>query len=371
MKFIEDAKVGKTKITADGYLVADVRCARTGIQLYAGFEVGKPELESVRVYRPESEVFAKDSLATYAHKPATNDHPMQPVNAKNWKELSVGAIGGDVARDGEYVRVPVMFMDAEAIADIEAGKAELSMGYAMDLVWESGTTKSGEQYDAVQRNLKMNHIALVEKGRAGKECRVGDNATHWGAAPILTTDHEESMTIETRTVTIDGLSVSTTEQGAQAIDKLQKDKQALADSLEEANGKHQSALDAKDKELATKDAEIADLKAKVLDEKALDAKVKVRADLINSALKLAKDADFTGLSDAEIRKAAVKAVRGEDAIAGKSDAYIEAAFDLALADHTDDRVRDKVGDSAHKASDDNGQTDYEQRLNDSWKGGAK
>ncbi|MBP2238095.1 hypothetical protein J2Z31_004622 [Sinorhizobium kostiense] len=53
MRFIDASTIAGTRRTADGYLVADVRTARTGIQLYAGHEVGKPQMQVVKVYRPE------------------------------------------------------------------------------------------------------------------------------------------------------------------------------------------------------------------------------------------------------------------------------------------------------------------------------
>jgi hypothetical protein len=65
----------KVRFTNEGYMVAVPRVARSGIQLYSGREVGKPEMKVVRVFRPEDEVFNKDSMHSYAHKPLTNDHP--------------------------------------------------------------------------------------------------------------------------------------------------------------------------------------------------------------------------------------------------------------------------------------------------------
>ena len=72
-RFIEDTQLSGSRITTDGYLVASVLCARTGIQDYRGTELDKPELPIVKVYRPESSVFAKDSLSTFVGKPTTND----------------------------------------------------------------------------------------------------------------------------------------------------------------------------------------------------------------------------------------------------------------------------------------------------------
>lgn len=368
-KFIEDTQLSNTRITKDGYLVASVLCARTGIQDYLGAEVGRPEIPVVHVYRPESAVFSKDSLTTFVGKPTTNDHPPEPVTADNWKQYAVGAIGEEVLREGEYIRVPITLMDAAVIKAVQDGKREISMGYEMDLTWESGQTPDGHAYDAVMSNLKMNHLAIVDRGRAGSRARIGDSDTPkpWGAAPLVT-DGKPSMT--TRKIVIDGITIETTDQGAEAISKLQAEKQALADAKAADKTAHDAAIAAKDKELATKDAEIDALKKAALTDAQLDAKVQARAALISKAQKLAKDTDFTGKSDIDIMAAAVTAVRGADAVKGKSPAYIEAAFDLAV-DAQPDQFRQDMQGRDKQAANDNGQSAYEKRLNDAWKGGAK
>lgn len=117
---IEDGEISGTRKTNDGYLVAYVKCARIGIQDYRGYEFGMPEKDIFRVYRPVDEVFSTDSLRTFAGKPITNDHPDNRVSASNWKEHAVGAIGNEVIRDGEFVRVPITLMDASMIEQVEA-----------------------------------------------------------------------------------------------------------------------------------------------------------------------------------------------------------------------------------------------------------
>lgn len=345
MKFIDAAPLAGTRRTADGYLVAEVKTARTGIQDYAGYECGRPELSVVKVYRPAEQVFAKDSLGSYAHRPVTNDHPAQAVTAENWKDHAVGQIGDEVARDGEYVRVPLIVMDGAAIADIEAGKRELSAGYTCDLAFEPGTTPEGQAYDAIQRNIKINHVAIVDRGRAGSQARIGDGAVSWGARPVTlpTADTKGSpMADNLRKVLVDGLQVETTEAGAQAIEKLTKDKDALASKLSDAEKAHADAIKAKDAELAKKDAEIDGLKAKVLDGAALDAAVQARGDLLAKAKAIAPDVKTEGLSDSAIRKAVVVAKLG-DAMKDKPDAYIDARFDILAEDAAgDDQVRDAL-----------------------------
>ncbi|MDX0889664.1 DUF2213 domain-containing protein [Sinorhizobium medicae] len=333
MKFTDLAPIAGTRRTTDGYLVADVRTARTGIQLYAGHEVGKPEMSVVKVYRPEAQVFDKASLGSYAHKPVTSDHPDEAVTADNWKALSVGQIGDEVARDGEFVRIPLIVMDGATIGEIEGGKRELSAGYTCDLAWEPGTTPAGEKYDAIQKDIRINHVAIVQRGRAGSEARIGDGAGKWGVSPVNTQIADERIPkMDLRKILVDGLTVETTDQGAQAITKLQKDLESSAAKFVDAEKAHQTALAAKDAEMAKKDAEIDALKGKILSDADLDKRVQARADLVTKAKVLAKDVKTEGLSDAAIRKAVVVAKLGDAAVADKSEAYIDARFDMLVED---------------------------------------
>src|SRR5699024_1787332 len=103
--------------------------------LYSGDEMGKPDMKVVRVYRPESEVFSDATVHSFAYRPMTNDHPAKPVTADNWKELAIGQTGGEVMRDKEFIRVPLVMMDGKAIKDYQDGKQELSMGYTADIKW--------------------------------------------------------------------------------------------------------------------------------------------------------------------------------------------------------------------------------------------
>lgn len=356
---IEDGKLSGVRKTADGYLAAQVRCARIGIQDYSGAELGIPERSNVRVLRPEDEVFSKASMQSYAGKPATNDHPRVPVTADNWKQHSVGGVAFEVARDGDYVSVPLLLMDSAAISDVEAGKREISMGYAMDLDMTPGKTADGQAYDAVMRNLKMNHLAIVDKGRAGPIVRIGD---HWGSAP--TNDGKPTMT--TRTVILDGLSVETTDAGAQAIEKLQGDVAAVKAVATSDAKAAQDKLDAKDRELAAKDTEITELKGKVLDAAALDKLVADRAALTAKAQSFAKDADFSGKSAEQIKAIAVDAAKGADFCKDKSAPYIDVAFDMLKA--PSDPFRDAIKDRAPASqTDSNAQDEYEKRITDGWK----
>jgi cation transport regulator ChaB len=170
---IDDA--AKVIVTKDGYLVGMPRVARTGIQLYSGYEMGMPEKAMVRVYRPETEVFNLDSWKTFAYRPVTLDHPPDMVDAGNWKKYAVGQCGGDVARDGDYIRVPMTIMDGTAISAVKKGTAQLSVGYTSRVFFEEGTAPDGSAYDAVQKDIRVNHIAVVDKARGGSKLTFGDD----------------------------------------------------------------------------------------------------------------------------------------------------------------------------------------------------
>lgn len=345
--FLTDrVSAGKPRKTADGYLVADVKCARTGIQIYTGNEVGRPDMETVRVYRPESEVFARDSLSSYAHKPATNDHPRgRMVDAETWKADAIGAIGDQIVRDGDHVSVPLIMMDANAIRDYESGKREVSMGYSAELVFDAGTTEDGEAYDAIQKNIRINHIALVKKGRAGT-ARIGDGRAPDNEDRADNPKRKTTMSENTRTVMVDGLPVQCTDASAIAIDKLQKDVAAVKTQLADAATEHAKVIAAKDAEIAKVEAERDDAKAKILGDAELDKRVAARADLLTTA-KAIHDADYTGKSDADIRKAVVVAKLGDSIVAGKSEAYIDARFDILAEQAKKDPVAVALGDRAN------------------------
>lgn len=333
MQFTDAVAVaGKPRRTADGYLVADARIARTGIQTYLGSEVGQPDKATVRVYRPGSEVFSEDTLKSAAHRPVTNDHPAELVSSDNWKQHAVGQTGDEVTGEAIFIRVPLMVSDGATIRDIEAGKRELSAGYTCDLDFTPGTTPTGEAYDAIQKNIRLNHVAIVQAGRAGSQVRIGDGAVKWGASPVNDATPEKDPPMTLKTVTVDGIPVEVTDQGATVIATLQ---QRIADAATKATATetaHAAVVDGLNKQLAAKDAEIDGLKAKVVDAAALDKLVASRANLVTVAKAIAKDVKVEGLTDAAIRKAVVTAVLGDAAVKDKADAYIDARFEILAED---------------------------------------
>lgn len=373
--FSDNATLSGTRKLQDGYLVTEAFAVRTGIQLYSGAEVGLADKDVVRVYRPEDEVRAPESLATFSHAPVTMGHP-ERVTADNWADLAKGEVSTEAKWEGGKIKLPLIIKDAAAIAAVEAGTRELSAGYVCRLEIKDGVTPGGEAYDAIQRDIRVNHLAIVPKGRAGSECRIGDGADTWGAAPI-TLDSEEdfSMSNQTMTLVLGDKAVTVAAADAPAIEAF---KAASAKALQDAKDAHQAAQDTKDAELAKKDAQIDDLKGKVLSDADIDKRVAARTQLLGDAAKVAKDVKTEGLSDAAIRKAVVSAKLGDDALKDKSDAYIEARFD-ALVEAADAAKPDQFADAMQSGViHDGGMSEadkaYQESLaemSDAWKGGAE
>lgn len=187
MRFYSDpvSPGSKRSYTPEGYLVIeDVPIARTGEQLYSPQEVGLTGDNSgvVRVARDPDEVFRPETIASFAGKDLLNDHPADGklVNPQTWRDLTCGVVlhprRGEGA-DADLMLADLMVKDPEMIRDIEAGKREVSSGYDCEYLQDSAG--HGRQHDIIG-----NHVALVERGRCGARCSLGDHLPTCLRAPV-------------------------------------------------------------------------------------------------------------------------------------------------------------------------------------------
>lgn len=149
--------------TPSGGLRIPAYLARIGIQEYRDAEGNV-----VRELRPPDEVFDAASVGSFADAPVTDLHPPGAVDAYNWREVAVGTVTSPRV-DLDRIVAELVVLDADLIRKIEAGeRVEVSAGYSCDLEWTPGAY-DGEPYDAVQRNIRINHVALGPAGwgRAG------------------------------------------------------------------------------------------------------------------------------------------------------------------------------------------------------------
>lgn len=289
--------------TPEGFLEVRARIGRAGLHDYRAGEIGGPPGARpdapVRVYRPPDEVFDPVSLASFAGKPVTQGHPASMVDSANWRAHAVGHSGQGVVRDGDHVAADLVVTDAAAVAVAEAG-SELSNGYWADFDFTPGTTPEGEPYDALQRNIRGNHIALVDRGRCGPSCALpAGGGTADAAAP----------------------AVSDPPSGGEP-------------ALHQLGG--EAALVAQLRaDIETRDGEIAALRARmVADAASLDRRAAERVAVVDLARGiLGPDFDPAGLDLDEVRRTTVVRALGAEAVRGRGDAYVAAAFDTLAALH--------------------------------------
>jgi len=127
-----------------------------------------------REYRPATEVFSQDTLDSFKGVTVTLDHPASgAVDTRNWRRLAVGHIGDDVRQDGDLTLATVYLDDQDAIDTVRGGTyREVSAGYTTTVRAEDGETPEGERYDAIQTNIRGNHVAIVKRGRGGPRVRL-------------------------------------------------------------------------------------------------------------------------------------------------------------------------------------------------------
>jgi uncharacterized protein len=126
----------------------------------------------VQEFRPESEMFSSTTLESLQLLPVTLEHPAELLNANNTSEYQVGTVGDELRRVGDKVSQSIIITRADAIQAIKTRAAiELSLAYTCDIEETPGEWR-GHRYDAIQRNVKGNHVAITKNGRAGPECAI-------------------------------------------------------------------------------------------------------------------------------------------------------------------------------------------------------
>ena len=161
---LDSMPITRASFTDEGYLEDKPVLTTTGI-----FEYRNPDGSIRRELRLPQEVFSPESLASYKGKPIIITHEAGLITKENVAENQIGTILSEGIRSGNEVKADIIIHDVNAFK--ERGLKELSLGYNLDLD-ETGGTWNGIHYDAVQRNIRINHLALVRQARAGEQARL-------------------------------------------------------------------------------------------------------------------------------------------------------------------------------------------------------
>ena len=178
---IQDAKTSKRSKDANGFLIIkDNPIAKAGVFDYLLSElkegINPKDDKVVKVYRPFSElVRIKES---FANKPIKMRHSW----VGDESQTADGAIGSNISADeaNEYLRADLIIYNPKLIEAIEKDElVELSPAYTGKEIAENGRY-NGEAYEFKQELGEVNHLAVVEIGRSGKDLKIYDSKPNKG-----------------------------------------------------------------------------------------------------------------------------------------------------------------------------------------------
>ena len=266
-----------------------------------------------REFRSAEEVFKADSLGSLSGVPITDGH--RGLVGHNNTVGIVGTVLSPGERIDDNVTAEVIIHDPNKLGK----KRELSLGYICDMDDTPGVW-NGEQYDAVQKNIKYNHLAVVTKGRAGN-ARLRLDHEDAASFPF---DQENEMDTKLVTIRLDGIDYQASPEVNNALTKTAADMVALQKRFDGLEAER-DALKAK---LVDADKTIKEVKAGARSE--VQARLGLEKVAGDNKVKFDESDD-----DHSLKVKVLTKLRPELKLDGKSEEYIDSAFDLALAYESD------------------------------------
>ena len=340
---IFDGGTQKLHRTDEGYLIGRAVVTNVGV-----FPYRKADGSIVHEFRPPQEVFKKESMDSLVGKVITLDHPDVAVTPENYSELSVGSIGDGVSRDEYHLVAPLSINRTDAVASVETkSHRALSCGYEANSVehemryvdeWTGEETVYpcpgvflGMRYDRIQTDIIYNHVALVNRGRAGDAAVLRmDGAMTTEENPP---EPRKDVTMTLKKLKLDNeLEYEVPQEVAAAYGDLAKKVVDSASALEKAKTEHADAVGALKAQLDSA-TEKADEAKKLLEGEParVDAAVKSVLVLRDAAAKVGVELKGDE-SPRDIKVAVIKVVSPKAKTDGADDAYINQRFDIAMED---------------------------------------
>jgi len=320
------------QLTDAGQMIVPCAFARTGTQLYTAGQLGLVDEEPnkiITVHREETEVFDEESMSSFRSAPVTLGHPKDEsgksiaVTADNAKELQVGMLEGRAYRDEDTLAGVIVLTNKEAIDELENGTQELSAGYICDIA-----EVEGKFY---QRNIRANHIAIVDQGRAGSSCRISDEADEVIEALEENAKQDLNDSVDAAKEISDSTYLTILAKHITDESLLKKE---LADKLKETDDKvvvlNDEIAEIK-KVLESKDKEIEEGKIKLEDAiQASNDNVIERCEVIDKARYIADLDSFGSMTIVDIKKMVIADQLPKLCLDGKDEQYVNARFDILM-----------------------------------------
>ncbi len=349
------------EIDLNGYVTYfDVPMTKIGIFPYLGKQIS-PELDPDKVYqvlRPKEELTKAETLKSLEAIPLVIEHTMigEGFTPPEDKGLE-GTTLKNVKVKGDLITNDLTAYTDRCKQAINDGKRDLSMGYRCRYELSSGEY-NGQHYDAIQRDIIFNHIALVDEGRMGAECRIMDSAITFDSISDLLKQQKENTKMAKNFTLDEDLKEEIKEEIKEELkeeikeDLMDGEKEEIIEEKKEEilDEEPDKKLDAGIKEVDENMAKDGDVdKRKLIDEIGGILKGKLDDELIRTIMQKAEELAYnpseTGANDACAKD---KEVNNE----GKKDGLSmdEALKYIAKRDDLVSKVRQVVGDSANYKS---------------------
>ncbi len=284
-----------------------------------------------REYRPADEVFAPDSLATLRGAVVTDGHPPKLVTPETYTAVCRGNTLGDPRQDGDLVVSDLMVQDAELCRKALAGDVhDVSCGYTCVVDKTPGVTPDGEKYDAIQRRIRHNHVALLPpgEGRSGPQVSLRMDGA---AVEVRRIDAAKGLSM--KKIMIKGLLIrldaAEDEAAAQgAVDEVQKKADADATELAALKALFADAM----KRLAALEGATPEVTEEMVPEDIQDSIAAKRGALLDSARKvLGAEVKLDGLKAGEIHRQVVAKAHPTMKLDGFSADTIRGMYEVVVA----------------------------------------
>jgi hypothetical protein len=364
------AKVLDYKEDEYGFLTVDLAITKTGVMPYR-----RQNGEIQQELKHPDEIFSDKTMESAKGKPITDEHPFVLLNSENYTDYFKGTTHLNVRKDDKFLVVSETVFDDNLIAQILSGKKkEVSIGFEADIVTESGEFE-GEKYDAIQKNIVINHVAHTKAGRAGEDvsARIDsifdgyDIEERNGIAVLAPKDFnqkskkndsnnkpqktnkqnnkqskrndnsnkEDENDMEAKVIKIDGEEVEVNVDAAEKVEELQTKLDEAQESVEDLTSERDTLkgkLDAAKDSKKTLEGRVDDLENKLNSDGDVNDKVSELLGLFEEVTGLIGDSVSIDMNPKEMKAEVIKRLDEDFELTEEmSDDYLNARYDGAKA----------------------------------------
>ena len=365
--------------TPEGFLIChDVKIARTGTQNYLAREIGLDGMPErvLQVTRSAEDVFDPAAIASFEGKDVTNTHPSEMIVQENQAAYSKGH-AENVRRVGDYLVADLYLKDPTLISEVKNGAMrDVSCGYYCQ--YEA----DGAGYR--QTHIRGNHIAIVPRGRAGRDVAIKDSAAElpaekgkvkhmsksksllslFGLAAKNAAPEELDSMVETAAAALDAApAVPALDAGpAKDTDPTDTQNTAVLDALNNLSGKLDQLIAANTKKAEDKEPEDLDKVIAEMSGEKPDKKEKDEDESGSTAVSAAEDecakpaAKDSGLALLKAMRPIINGIQDK----ATRDALSKTLIEQVKGTSSVDAIAKAAQDSASAAANASGKNRYEQ-----------